>query len=708
MYVFSTVAQESDTTVIQLKEVTVAVDRVAARQKLQPLAAANASKQYLIEHQSNSLMTTLEKLPGISAFQIGQGFAKPVIRGLGFNRLVVAENGIKQQGQQWGADHGLEIDQYDIDNVNIIKGPASLQYGSEAMAGVVSITSHRWREEDGLSGVVLLNGGSNNYLFGGSANVDRQHNNRYFAMRTTYRNFQDYRVPATSFHYMNSTFPLHHGVLKNTAGREYDVSMHTGFRNDRYEMNVLVSNIHSKSGFFAGAIGIPGTADLSDDGKYRDIALPYHEINHFKTIVNQTYTLNRQHKFTVDAGYQYNFRQEFSAPHTHSYIPGINVDSLLATMGNVELEMRLQTLSGNAGWEYRSGTFLMQTGINTEYQRNRVGGYFFFLPEFEQFTGGVFGTGRYMLTDKFTFIAGLRYDIGKTHIHSFQGSVQSYFTIPEMNKNNGNASFMAGLAYNPASEWNFKLNAGKSFRLPTVNEYAVHGISHVMFRMEIGDSTLTPEISYQIDAHAAFAKEWKDAVVRRISVAVSGFANWFPNYIYLKPSGQFSESPEAGQEYHYVQSQAFRTGGEMEARIDLLDRFRWEVGAEYVRATDRDSDFPIALTPPFSITNEWSVMCKKLLLFRNNRFAVAHRYVAAQNRVARNEKATAAYHLFDLSLTVGIPICNNSEAQFVAQVQNLLNVKYYRHLSYYRQLNLPEIGRNILLSVLIPINGKKN
>lgn len=697
-------AQNADSSAINLNEVVVSADAASARQKLQPLTIMATGKQYITEHRSNSLMTSLEKLPGVSAFQVGQGFAKPVIRGLGFNRLVVAENGIKQQGQQWGADHGLEIDQYDIDNVEIVKGPASLQYGSEAIAGVVRITSHRWRSEDGLSGSVMLNGGSNNLLFGTSNDIYYQKNNRYFSLRATYQNFESYRVPAISFDYQKYKFSLYRGILKNTAGREADVSLHTGFRTKRYEMGLSVSNIHSKAGFFAGAYGLPGTVDMSDDGQPRAINMPYHEVNHFKAVVNQTYKLNAQHKFTADLGYQYNLRQEFSKPHTHATNPNINRDSLIATMGDIELEMRLQTASGNAAWEYRAGSNLLQAGVNAEYQHNRVGGYFFLLPEFEQFTGGVFATDRYMISEKLAATVGARYDVGYTHVHPFDGKIQGNDPISELKKNNGNASFMGGVAYNPAPEWDLKLNAGKSFRIPTVNEYAIHGITHVMFRMEVGDSTLTPETSYQIDGHTAFKKEWDDGFIRRVSVAASVFANYFPNFIFLKPSSELLESIEAGQKYNYVQSRVFRTGGELEARIDVGNHFRWDISAEYVRATDMDDDFPIALTPPMSITNEWSVLWQKIAWFRHNRFAVAYRYTARQDRVARNEYVTPEFHLIDLSLTVGVPMGRIREAQVVFQVQNLFNIKYYKHLSFYRRMNMPEIGRNMLLSLLIPIN----
>jgi iron complex outermembrane receptor protein len=683
----------------KLDEVTVTGSAAAAKQRLQPLTVLHAPKEYVLENRSSSLMNTLEKLPGVSAFQVGQGFSKPVIRGLGFNRLVVAENGIKQQGQQWGADHGLEIDQYGVEQVEIIKGPASLQYGSDAIAGVIAITSHAWRNSDGLTGAVLLNGNSSNRLLGGSGNVHYQKNGKFVEARATYQNFESYHIPAKSFTYLTYTYPVHNGVLKNTAGREADASVQAGLRAGGYEVAALVSNVYAKTGFFAGASGLPFLINMEDNGRYRDIGLPYHSANHLKAVLNQSLSLGDRSKLILDLSYQHNLRQEYSPPHTHGFgaVPE----------GNLELETKLQAAGMNAAWESKSpagNTF--RAGLNAEYQRNRVGGYMFLLPEFEQLTVGGFAVNRFYFSDALTATAGLRYDAGGMHIHRYGGR-EGYFSVPELHKRDGSASFMAGVAYHPSHAWGFKVNAGKSFRLPNVNEYASNGISHTMMRYELGDSALRAETSYQIDVHADFGKRWSNAFVGSLTASVSAFGSYFPSFIFLNPTGEFSLLPEAGQTYRYMQSKASRFGGEVEAAVDFARNFRITAAAEYVYAVDMESRFPIAFTPPLSLTGEASVRWSKLLLFVNNRAAVTCRYAAYQRRVARNELATPGYCLFDASITLGAPVRSGGRCivQLVLQVQNIFDTKYYKHLSFYRRLDLPEIGRNFLLSVQIPINS---
>ncbi|MDR2802129.1 MAG: TonB-dependent receptor [Prevotellaceae bacterium] len=689
-------AQEADSIrqAIDLDEVTVTGNTTAAQQRLQPLAIVRTGKEYMQENRSNSLMNTLEKLPGIHAFQVGQGFSKPVIRGLGFNRLVVAENGIKQQEQQWGADHGLEIDQYAVERVDVVKGPASLQYGSDAMAGVVIVQSHEWRARDGLSGSLLLNGGSNNRLFGSSGDIYYQKKNKFVQAHATYQNFESYRVPAKTFIYNGYEYPLHHGILKNTAGREADAALQAGWRNAKYAATLHINNVHSKDGFFAGASGLPFLVNMDDEGHYRTIGLPYHEGNHFKAVFNQTAYLNSRHKLTVDAGYQYNLRQEYSAPHTHGFGP--------MPEGNLELELRLQTASLNAAWEYRnSPNNTLQAGVNAEYQHNRRGGYLFLLPEFEQQAAGVFVIDRFRFSGVFTGVAGVRYDYGSIRIHRYDG----YFRVSGMRKPTGDVSFMAGLAYQPEERWELKANIGKSFRMPIANEYASNGISHGMLRYEIGDSSLRAETSYQTDVHVSFKKTWSNGFINRAAAAASVFGNYFPNFIFLHPTGEFSPLPEAGQIYRYVQSQAFRAGGEVEAQVEFAKIFRLAVAAEYVQATDLESGFPIAFTPPLNITSEMSARWKRLWRFTNNRLAVTHRYAAAQHRVARNEAATPDYHLFDLSFAANIPAGRGISAQLILQVQNLFDTAYYKHLSFYRRLDLPETGRNFLVTLQISFNN---
>ena len=157
-----------DTTVV-LKGVTVSGQRQRDFQMRSSQSAVLVSHDYLQQHFSGSLMQTLEGIPGVKAMAIGSGQSKPTIRGMGFNRMVVSEDGIKHEGQQWGDDHGLEIDQFAVDRAEVIKGPAALLYGSDAIGGVLNLFTNHLPTEP-LSGSVQIFGRSNNEQIGLAAN----------------------------------------------------------------------------------------------------------------------------------------------------------------------------------------------------------------------------------------------------------------------------------------------------------------------------------------------------------------------------------------------------------------------------------------------------------------------------------------------------------------------------------------------------------
>lgn len=676
-----------------LEEVTVTADRATLLNKSQALEIVSADAAYLSVNRGNSLMSTLEKIPGVKSMQIGQGFSKPMIRGLGFNRVAVVQNGIKQQGQQWGADHGLEIDQYDVEKVDIYKGASSLQYGSDAIAGVIVIQPMSLKAKDGLSGTALINGASNNRLFGGSVNTHYQHEGKYIEARATYQNFEDYRVPAKSFQYLGWVFPIHNKVLKNTAGRETDLSLKMGIIKQNYSSNLLISNVYAKTGFFAGAHGIPTTIDLEDDGRYRNIGLPYQRVNHFKVAFNQMVKLDSKNELNFDLGYQNNNRKEFSLPHTHG--------SAELPDSNLELLLKLQTASLNTSWANQTSEKNRLTiGLSSEYQDNDIAGYSFLMPEFEQIVAGVYAIDRLRLSEKMVLTSGLRYDFGHLKIHEF---IDPYLPdeykmrAEKLNKNMGGISFSVGASYTLNPMWTMKANLGKSFRMVTANELSSNGVHHGTFRHEVGDPNLKTEQSYQLDYSVEFNKRFA-GFVNQVRVNTSLFGNYFPNFIFLNPTGEFSWLPDAGQYYKYEQSKTLRAGGEVQMIVDFGSIFQWETAADYVYAKDLDSKYPIPFTPPFSMLNELSINLKKISVFSKSRIAFAHRFTTEQTRVTRNELSTPSSNIFDASLSLNLPV-KTKEAKLIFQTQNIFDTKYYNHLSFYRYLDLPEIGRNFKLTM---------
>ena len=286
-----------------------------------PAITLKASKEFMNAHRENSLMQTLSNIPGVSTINIGSGQSKPVIRGLGFNRISVVQNGIKHEAQQWGSDHGLEIDQYDIEQIKIIKGPASLLYGSDAIAGVVDIQAPTIPTKQTVSGELNLLAETNNDLVGASLGVQGRYERWFHRGRLTLRDYADYKVPTDKINYDSYVFELENNKLRNTSGTEINVSYSLGFLGENIKSETFFSNVSAKNGFFANAHGLEVRASSIDyDSSNRDIDLPYHKVNHFK-IVNNTTVYKGENSIDIELGYQNNYREEHSEPVPHGFMP---------------------------------------------------------------------------------------------------------------------------------------------------------------------------------------------------------------------------------------------------------------------------------------------------------------------------------------------------------------------------------------------------
>lgn len=684
---------------VSLSEVVVTENYQYLRNKNTTLHMDVIGKNFLKEHFSGNLMQTLEQLPGVHSMDIGSGFSKPVIRGMGFNRVSVTENGIKQEGQQWGADHGLEIDAFNVEQVNIRKGPASLLYGSDAMGGVVEITQAAPPFEDLVFGEVDLLGKSVNGLFGGSLMLGIKKNRWYTKLRYSEQHFGDYRIPTDTISYLTQKIPVHNRRLKNTAGFERDASLFTQYRRNRYMGNYALSNAYQKVGFFPGAHGIPDPSRVEDDGSSRNIELPYSFVNHLKATTHQEYAWDKL-LLQWDLGYQNNHREEWSLFHTHygsQPMPETDPDKELSfTLNTFSSGMKVR-LTGSEVWDHSAGW-------DVQYQRNTISGYSFLLPEYTRFTTGLSWLTTWKSTDVVSVSGGVRYDIGKTDISAFTDTYLANYLQEQgygkevidrnklrshaVDRTFGDYSGSLGIVWSPAKAHLLKANVGHSFRLPGANELASNGVHHGTFRHEQGDPNLNSERGWQLDmAYSFFGKFF--------SVTVSPFMSWFSNYIYLKPTGEWSVLPHAGQIYRYTGAEALFAGGELSAKVALPLHFTYELGGEYIYTWNCDEQIPLSFSPPASLRNTLSWEKKRL------RFYAEHQFIADQNRVARNEDPTEGGQLLHLGAGFRIPI-GGTDVEVALSARNLLNTKYYNHLSFYRKVEIPEPGRNFQLSIKIP------
>ncbi len=696
-------AHETDTLrELSIKEIVITENLQEIRNRQSTIQLEVADKDFLSDHFSGSLMQTLERLPGVRSMDIGSGFSKPMIRGMGFNRVSVTENGIKQEGQQWGADHGLEIDALNVESVNIRKGPASLLYGSDAMGGVVEILPAPPPFENQVFGEAVLLGKSVNGLLGGSAMIGLRKDRFHTRLRYTEQRFGDYRIPADTIVYLTQRLPVHNKRLKNTAGLERDVSWSGEYLGGRYRSHFAVSNAYQKVGFFPGAHGVPDASRIDDDGDSRNIELPYSKVNHLKATTRQQYTWDAV-QFRWDIGYQNNHREEWSLFHTHygSQTPPVHQpDKELAfTLNTFSSGMKVRLL-GSSVWEHTAGW-------DVQYQKNTIGGYSFLLPEYRRFTTGFFWLTHYKVNGQLTLSGGLRYDVGKLKADEFtdpylasylehqgyteQQIAENQVRSHKVDRRFGDWSGSVGVVWQPSSRHLLKTNIGHSFRLPGANELASNGVHHGTFRHEQGDASLESEKGWQWDMAYTLT-------TRYFTLNVSPFVAWFSNYLFLQPQGEWSILPHAGQIYRYTGTEALFVGGEVTAGLKLPWHFGFSVTGEYVHTYNCDQHIPLAFSPPGSVRNtlDWE---KGMF-----RFFAEHHLIADQNRTDRNEDPTPGANLFHLGASLSVPV-NGTDIGITVSARNLLDKRYYNHLSFYRRVEIPEPGRNFQLIIQVPFNS---
>lgn len=649
----------------------------------------------LDKNRENTLMQSLQNLPGIQAMGIGVGQSKPMIRGLGFNRVVITQNGIKHEAQQWGSDHGLEIDQNEVGSVEIIKGPASLLYGSEAIGGVINLRPVSVPNKNGFEGNINLLAESNNNLLGTSVGLQGKSNKWSYRARFTLNDYADYNVPVDKIIYENYVFNLSDNNLRNTAGIERDASFSVGFSDSNFKTETFISNYNAKNGFFANAHGLEvRTSAIDYDRSARDVDLPYHTVNHFKVVQNNTLNLDR-HEIRLNLGYQNNLREEQTEAVAHGYMPKLE--------GTLDRRYLKNTFTAELQDEITlSDRHQMILGMNAEYQSNDIDGWGFLIPSYKRFTAGIYAFDNYEIRPDLFLNAGVRYDFGKMKTDEYidwypsvAGSSSVFLQRATANRFSfDNASAVAGLSY-IRKKINYKINIGKSFRIPLANELSSNGVNYHMFRYEKGNPNLDAETSYQLDAEISYAHQ-------KVSFSLTPYLNYFNNYIYLNPTANYFETLQI---YEYTQSKVFRAGGEVSAEYKATESLNIAASAEYVfsrQLSGSKKGFTLPFSPPlrglFSIDYEF----EPIWFFEDLNLKTDLRLSAKQDQIVPPEKSTEGYSVLDVALNMGVKIFKEKKSKIRLKVNNILNTTYFDHLSFYRLIEVPQPGRNASVSIAIP------
>lgn len=688
-----------------LGEVLIVNNLGSSRRQSEPISHEVVNSSYIKSNLGGSLGHSLERLPGFTTIGIGSSQSKPVLRGLGHSRIAVTENGIKHQGQQWGTDHGLEIDQYAVGRVEVVRGPASLKYGSDAIGGLVDVRHDYAPIGNQSGGSIESTATSGNSLLGTSVQFFTRRESIYFRGRATFSTYADFKVPVDSINIYSYKVALHQNRVRNTAGNDLHFHLAAGYLGKRFSSRWYVSRYSARAGFFANAHGLePRRVDFAlHDASVRDLQFPYHDIEHFKAMGRNEWIFPAA-RYEITLGYQRNQREELGRYVQHGYMPASYPGE------NPELEKRFDkstyTLHLTAE-VFERNSLSWVTGIQSEYQDNSIGGTAFIIPSFRNFEAGGYSIAKWS-TGRNTYLqGGLRIDRSFLDTDGYQDwflsplftssdtTYQHLIRSQPLQRNFTSLSYGLGLNHNPG-DWNIRVNLGKSFRVPIAKELAANGVNYHHFSYEIGDPDLKPEVSYQLDAGIRYSP-------KGITIDITPFINYFSNYIYLNPTPYFDRLYGFGNQIHeYRQSQVFRYGSELTMDIAWYKWLSTSLSADYLFSQQLSGDkkgFTLPFSPPPGALFSVQLMPPSPRRIGELYWRTDLLLAATQKNIVPPEEVTPGYSVINMAAGGRMDL-GKQQVVLSMQVKNLLNQTYFNHTSYYRLINIPEPARNLIINLI--------
>lgn len=671
-------AQEIDSSYmsVDLTEITVTQVPSSSRMILSSIPVSAITIGDLNDISSTNIINALCIQPGVSEITTGTGISKPVIRGLGYNRLAVVNDGIRQEGNQWGDEHGIEIDENSVDSVEIIKGPMSLMYGSDAMAGVIIMHdktvlsdgtirgsfSSQYQTNNGLAGSSLSLGyGTENIFVDGQVSAKAAH---------AYTNKIDGYIPGSGFAELA-------GKVKTGIERKWG---HTYITGSFYNLNPGI--IEGERDSITGEL-----VSESDNLKSYELNLPYQKIRHYKGIVeNGIYRSAGMIKTIL--GYQLNSRMEFEESEDecalHFLLHTLNYDVHFISKKRNE-------------WQY-------SYGVNGMAQNSLNRGEEVLIPEFRLLDIGAFAMASKNI-GRWSINGGARYDIRT--IDSDEYTEEGTIRFTDFTRTFNSFSGSIGTIFTCSDACALKLNMARGYRAPNMSELASNGVHEGSIRYELGDNSLNPEYSLQADFGI-------DITTNIFALQAEAFANRINNYIFSARSATIID-PEY-QTYAYKQGHAFLYGFEAHADIKPLEWLKIGTMVSYVRGELRTTSSDLPKIPAMQINAHITATAhEQWKMFKNASFSCRLNHSCKQNHfydVDNSESETPEYTLLNISAGTEIAMNKRTIAKIHIIAENIFDVAYQSHLSRlkYTDVNVAsgqegiyDMGRNITIKIAIPI-----
>ncbi|NDV15018.1 TonB-dependent receptor [Muricauda sp. TY007] len=630
------------------------------------------SMEELKQQGGITLSEGITNIPGVSSVSTGVGIGKPVIRGLSFNRVLVYTQGVRLENQQYGGEHGLGINDAGISSVEVIKGPASLLYGSDALGGVLYLNPEKFESSGETSGDVNMRYFTNTLGYNANAGFKTSGEKLKFLVRGAYATNADYETgDGTS--------------VTNSRFNEADLKTGLAYQASKFKTELRYN-------YNASELGIPEEIGIQNND--RDPLEPYQELStHIISSKNNLFF--KKSSLEATFGYTVNNRKEFEEHHHEEHEGEEHEGEEHAEDEHEEgegaaLDMRLSTFNYNIQFNPQWGKMTTIFGVQGMHQTNENFGEEVLVPNATTNDFGVLATS-HIHFNKSDLQIGLRYDLRS--INGEESGIEGDEEyIPALSKDFN--SFNAAVGYRMDLTQNVmgRLNLATGFRAPNLSELTSNGLHSGANRVEIGNPDLDSEQNFQIDLALEYGNKHLEAYI-------NSFYNIVNDYIYLEPTGEFRELDPI---YDFQQQNAILYGGEFGFHLHPhpIDWLHLESSYDIVFGELEDkSDLP--LIPANRWTNTFRVEWNKNQDYKYYAFVTLQTFFD-QNKVADFETPTSRYNLFNVGVGGDIRIFNQKVGYSIIG-NNLFDKNYISHLSRLKADGIANIGRNISFNVNIPL-----
>ena len=718
-----------ETSVKEINEVVVTGTSKATEIRKSPVPIAAIDKKHIDQNLSTNVIDAIAKLPGVNTVTTGPNVSKPFIRGLGYNRILTLYDGVRQEGQQWGDEHGIEVDEFAVDRIEVVKGPASLIYGSDALAGVVNLIPSQPLPVGMIKGNFVSNYQTNNGLIGTSLGLAGNNNGLVWGGRvsdkeaTNYQNKYDGRVYGTSF--KERDFNAYLGLNKQWGYSHLKFSAFDDLQSIPDGSRDSLTRKFTKQ--ITEADTVRPIVSNSELNSYKIPTLHQH-VQHYRLISTSNFIIGNG-KLGLNLGYQESIRREFSHPQA------ADVAGLYLVLKSYTYDVKYYLPEKN-GWD-------ATVGINGMYQNNANKGTEFIIPNYNLFDVGPFVFVKKTF-NKLDISAGVRYDNRsfKNNGMYTKTNPQTGFDMQATDTLGASRTFTdykhsfsgfsgsIGATYSLSNSFFIKANVARGYRAPNIAEISANGVHPGTNIYQIGNPNFKSELSLQEDIGIFYSS-------KHVTCEVDVFNNTISNYIYnekvLNKNGQDSVIIPGNQTFQFQAAQAEIYGGE--ASIDIhphpLDWLHFENSISILYALNKgvkgipitDSAKYLPFIPPMHTHSELRADVKKKFKHFSSIYAkMEMEWYAKQDRsylAFNTETVTPSYTLFNAG--IGGDIINKAGNTIVSiniLGNNITDVAYQAHLSRLKYFEdypnngsgksgIYNMGRNISVKLVIPLNFKK-